>query len=109
MSWRNVATKSPSQAHVKPKARRLLLDDLYFLTSPLTLFGGCGIGKSSKFLLTQTNNKWPPGVGPGGHKTEHYKYPIMDFNSTTTIIGPHSLELSKPYICYLYLHKPHSS
>ena len=44
MSWRNVATKSPSQAHVKPKARRVLLDYLYFLTSTPTLFWGTQIG-----------------------------------------------------------------
>jgi len=28
---------------------------------------GCSVGRNTKFLLTLINNKWPPGIDPGGH------------------------------------------
>jgi hypothetical protein len=41
--------------------------ELIFTVYPLALFGGRGIGRNTKLLLTLINKKWPLGVDPGGH------------------------------------------
>jgi hypothetical protein len=38
------------------------------LINPTALLGVCEIDKIAKFLLPLTNNKWPLGVDPGGHR-----------------------------------------
>ena len=42
-------------------------DGRRFLINPTALLGVCEIDKTEEFLLPLTNNKWPPGVDPGGH------------------------------------------
>ena len=37
------------------------------LIYPLTLLKSNQIVRNAKFLMTLTNNKWPPGIDPGGH------------------------------------------
>ena len=38
------------------------------LINPTALLDACEIDKIVKFLKPLTNNKWPLGVDPGGHR-----------------------------------------
>jgi hypothetical protein len=54
--------------HEFQAGRKLDTPERIFTVYPLALFGDAQIGRNAKLLLTLINNKWPPGIDPGGHK-----------------------------------------
>ncbi len=57
--------------------------DVCLIYTP-ALVDRCEFGRNAKFLLTLTNNKWPPEVGPGGH---HFVVLNVSINNTHVFVS----------------------